>query len=41
MKFKLDENLGSRTAELIVARGHDVQTVAEEGLPGTDDQTSV
>jgi hypothetical protein len=30
MKFKLDENLGSRTAELIAESGHDVETVAQE-----------
>ena len=38
MKFKLDENLGSRTAELIVASGHDVQTVSQEKLTGADDK---
>jgi hypothetical protein len=26
MKFKLDENLGSRTAGLIAESGHDVET---------------
>jgi predicted nuclease of predicted toxin-antitoxin system len=38
VKFKLDENLGSRTAGLIEARGHDVQTVSQENLTGTDDK---
>jgi predicted nuclease of predicted toxin-antitoxin system len=38
VKFKLDENLGSRTADLIVARGHEVQTVFQERLIGTDDK---
>ena len=38
MKFKLDENLGSRTAELIAGSGYDVQTVAQERLNGSDDE---
>jgi predicted nuclease of predicted toxin-antitoxin system len=38
VKHKLDENLGSRTAELIEARGHDVQTVSQERLTGIDDK---
>jgi predicted nuclease of predicted toxin-antitoxin system len=38
VKFKLDENLGSRTADLIAAAGHDVHTVSEERLNGTDDE---
>jgi predicted nuclease of predicted toxin-antitoxin system len=37
VRFKLDENLGSRTAGLIAASGHDVQTVAQENLCGTSD----
>jgi predicted nuclease of predicted toxin-antitoxin system len=37
MKFKLDENLGSRTAGIIAESGHDVQTVAQEKLIGTSD----
>ena len=37
MKFKLDENLGSRTAGLIAEAGHDVETVAQENLSGTHD----
>ncbi len=38
MKFKLDENLGSQTARLFAAQGHDVQTVPQERLAGTGDQ---
>jgi hypothetical protein len=34
MKFKLDENLGSRTAGLIAESGRDVETVAQEKLSG-------
>jgi predicted nuclease of predicted toxin-antitoxin system len=37
MKFKLDENLGSRTAALILQAGHDVETVPQERLSGTSD----
>ncbi len=37
MKFKLDENLGSRTAQLIAGSGHDVETVPQEKLSGTSD----
>ena len=35
MKFKLDENLGSRTAGIIAESGHDVETIAQEKLSGT------
>ena len=38
MRFKLDENLGSRTAGLIIESGHDVETVAQEQLSGTSDE---
>ena len=38
MRFKLDENLGTRTARLIQAQDHDVETVREEGLAGESDQ---
>ncbi len=37
MKFKLDENLGSRTADVIAEAGHDVETVSTEKLNGVDD----
>ena len=38
MKFKLDENLGSRTLEVLAALGHDAQTVHEEKLNGIGDE---
>ncbi|HEY1497206.1 MAG TPA: DUF5615 family PIN-like protein [Candidatus Solibacter sp.] len=38
MKFKLDENLGSRTAHLFNKAGHSVETVLEEGLGGAADE---
>ena len=38
MKFKLDENLGSRTQSLFRAAGHDVLTVREQELQGCSDQ---
>ena len=38
MKFKLDENFGTRTQRLFHAAGHEVQTVREEGLQGCSDQ---
>jgi predicted nuclease of predicted toxin-antitoxin system len=37
MKFKLDENLGSRTQHLFRAEGHDVETVRSQGLAGASD----
>jgi len=37
VKFELDENLGSLTSGLIAEAGHDVQTVSDEKLNGTDD----
>jgi predicted nuclease of predicted toxin-antitoxin system len=38
MKFKLDENLGSRTAGIIAEFGHDVETITQEKLSGTSDE---
>ena len=38
MKFKLDENFGTRTQQLFRAMGHDVQTVRNEGLQGCSDR---
>ena len=38
MKFKLDENFGTRTQRIFRAAGHDVQTVQDEGLQGSSDQ---
>ncbi len=37
MKFKLDENFGNRTAEIIKSAGYDVETVYKEGLTGESD----
>jgi len=37
LKFKLDENFGSRTQHLFQAYGHDVQTVRMQGLQGSPD----
>ena len=39
MKFKLDENIGERGRELLVAAGHEVSTVREQGLAGVSDET--
>lgn len=38
MKFKLDENFGTRTQQLFQAAGHEVQTVRSQGLGGCSDQ---
>ena len=37
MKFKLDENLPVSSARLLAKSGHDVDTVAAEGLTGAAD----
>lgn len=39
MKFKLDENFGTRTQHLFKAQGHDVETVLSEGLQGSTDES--
>ena len=38
MKFKLDENFGTRTEKLFQQAGHDVQTVFRERLLGATDE---
>lgn len=37
MSFKLDENLGTKTRQVFLDAGHDVQTVREEGFHGHAD----
>jgi len=39
MRFKLDENLGNRGAELLRQAGHQVSTVFEQQLSGASDPT--
>jgi predicted nuclease of predicted toxin-antitoxin system len=38
VKFKLDENLGTRTQRLFLAAGHDASTVEGQGLCGCPDR---
>ncbi len=38
MKWKLDENIGSRTAGLFLQAGHDAETVLQEKLSGASDE---
>jgi predicted nuclease of predicted toxin-antitoxin system len=38
VKLKLDENLSRRAADLLRAAGHDVLTVADQGLGGITDE---
>jgi predicted nuclease of predicted toxin-antitoxin system len=37
LKFKLDENFGTRAQEIFRVLGHDVQTVSSEALSGCSD----
>ena len=39
MRVKLDENLPVSAASIFAAGGHDVDTVEDEGLAGSDDPT--
>jgi len=38
MKFKLDENFGTRTQQIFRTHGHDVLTVRDQNLQGCADQ---
>ena len=39
MKFKLDENFGSRAVRLLAEFGHDMETAVGEKLGGASDKT--
>jgi predicted nuclease of predicted toxin-antitoxin system len=41
LKFKLDENLGRRCAQLFVEAGHDCSTVLSQGLSGSSDSALI
>ena len=41
MKFKLDENFGTRTQELFRTLGHDVETVRSQNMQGLRVELSV
>jgi predicted nuclease of predicted toxin-antitoxin system len=41
VKFKLDENLPASSTAILTGVGHDVDTVADEGLTGAPDQDVV
>ncbi len=38
MRFKLDENLGTRCQQILESQSHDVATVRSQGLQGSADQ---
>lgn len=38
MKFKLDENFGTRTQQMFRTQGHDVLTVRDQNLQGSADR---
>ncbi len=38
MRFKLDENLGSRSVKVLFGANHDVETVGQEKLSGASDE---
>jgi len=39
VRFKLDENFGTRTQRIFERYGHDVHTVRDEGLSGNVDRS--
>ena len=39
MRFKVDENLPTEIAGLLTQRGHDAQTVHDEGIAGARDES--
>jgi predicted nuclease of predicted toxin-antitoxin system len=41
MKCKLDENFGLRCVEILTAAGHDVSTVAGQGMSGATDKALI